>query len=200
MVNATLLGAETLARHARRSADRGALERALPTVQWSLSRQNDKGGWAYGQAGHHRWEDAFHTGFNLASLMSIRAAATALGLDPNTVIDQRRLTQSYQHYAESFFDPDGRPWYYSHTPWPIDGHAAAVAVLTHLTFSLDDRAARDRAARTLAWSLAHLWNRRGWFDFQVHRWGRIRVPYLRWIQAWMLLALAEYVATTDARD
>lgn len=197
VVNATLLGAETMARHARLSGDRSALERALPTVRWSLSQQNDKGGWAYGQAGHHRWEDAFHTGFNLLSLRAIATSATELGLDPNVVIDQQRLTLAYRHYAETFFDSNGRPWYYSHTPWPIDGHAAAVAILTHLAFSAEDSAARERAERTAAWSLAHLWNRNGWFDFQIHRWGRVRTPYLRWTQAWMLLALADLLSTSD---
>lgn len=192
VVNATLLGAETVGRHAARIQDHAPWDAIRPTIAWSLARQQPNGGWSYGQAGHHGWEDAFHTGFNLASLRALRSVAERLGDDPETSVPAERLQQAYRHYAESFFDPDGRPWYYSHTPWPIDPHAAAVAILTHRAFASEDPRANDAAQRVLDWSLRRLWNRRGWFNFQLQRWGTIRIPYLRWTQAWMLHALAEW--------
>ncbi|RMF71929.1 MAG: hypothetical protein D6738_12685, partial [Acidobacteria bacterium] len=78
-------------------------------------------------------------------------------------------------------------------PWPLDMHAAAVAILTHLAFRADDPQAAERAGRVVAWSLAHLWDRRGWFVFRRGRRLTNRIAYLRWTQAWALAALAEWV-------
>jgi hypothetical protein len=194
VVNASLLGAETVARVAAMDGDATAFERIEGTLRWCFSRQADDGGWPYGEAGHHQWEDSFHTGFNLASLRAIRDAARELGVDTEALVPWERVRRAYDHYAETFFDPDGRPWYYSHTPWPIDPHAAAVAVLTHLAFADEVPEAAERAKRVLDWTIEHMWVEKGWFAFQKWWWGRIDIPYLRWCQAWMLLALAEWVA------
>lgn len=193
VVNATLLGAETVARTADATADATFRARVEATVRWALSRQSEEGGWAYGEAGHHRWEDAFHTGFNIASLRAIHEVAEALHAAPEAWIPRARIDQAYRHFARVFFDPDGRPWYYRHKPWPIDAHAAAVAVLTHLAYAGEDSEAAARAERTLRWSLKHLWlEDKGHFAYQIHPWGRITIDYLRWCQAWMLRALAEW--------
>ena len=38
--------------------------------------------------------------------------------------------------------------------------------------------------------MAHMWDERGFFYYRVLRGLTIRTPYMRWSQAWMLLALA----------
>ncbi len=195
VVNATLLGAETLARVAVMDGTPDLLRRAEGTIAWSWSRQQEDGGWAYGEASAQRWEDAFHTGFNLLSLRAIREAAEELGLDAGKMVPWERVDRAARHYSANFFDPDGRPWYYRHTPWPTDAHAAAVAVITLLRFRDRLPGAREQAERVLDWTIRHLWlPRKGWFRFQVKRWYRIDIPYIRWVQAWMLRALAEWAA------
>lgn len=198
VVNASLLGAETLARGLAMDASPQIAETAGEAVRWALSRQSDEGGWAYGEAGHHTWEDSFHTGFNIASLLAIHEAARATGEDPEIFLPRERIERAYAHYARTFFDPDGRPWYYSHTPWPIDPHAAAVAVLTHLAFADEDAEAQARAERTLTWTNERMWvdaddedADQGFYAFQMKGRRRIEINYLRWCQAWMLRALAE---------
>ncbi|MBP7608574.1 MAG: hypothetical protein KA760_03715 [Steroidobacteraceae bacterium] len=198
VVNATLLGAETVARAARLLGDAGMFRGTLPTVSWSLARQNAEGGWAYGTAGHHGWEDAFHTGFNLLSLSALRNIAVALDVDPGQVCPEERLVRGARYYAEKFFDPDGRPWYYRHSPWPIDAHAAAVGIITLVQFAEFVPELLDRARRVVHWTLGNLWRGDG-FVFQRHRHYTIGVPYLRWSNAWMLLALATWEASA-ARD
>jgi hypothetical protein len=37
----------------------------------------------------------------------------------------------------------------------------------------------------------NLWDDRGFFYYRVLRLGKVRTSYMRWSQAWMLLALAE---------
>ncbi len=202
VVNATLLGAETLARAATIENNFHDRDVIGSTVSWALARQTADGGWAYGDANHHRWEDGFHTGFNILSLLAIRDASAAGGLDPERIAPEEPIRRAANHYADNFFDDDGRPAYYRHKPWPIDAHAAAVAVLTLLAcrdLGLD----RDRlAGRVLDWTLRNLIEPEGHFAFRQYRGYRIRTPFLRWSEAWMLRALAEWHVrgASDRRD
>ncbi len=194
VVNATLLAAEILAHAAVVTERRELLEEGLPTVEWALSRQAGNGGWRYGSAGHHAWEDSFHTGFNIMSLDRIAAACAHFGIASGI---EPRLRLAYEHFKGTFFESDGWPRYYEHSKWPGDAHTAAVAIITFLQFETRDPDARACAERTLRWALTNLWNERGHFDYQVHRFYRVRIPYLRWSQAWMLLALARWEAASS---
>ncbi len=198
VVNATLLGAETVARAARLAGEPALLGEIAPTVAWAFSRQRPDGGWLYGDGPAHRFEDAFHTGFNLLSLRAVRNAAGALGLEPDAIVPAERMLAGYRHYRSAFFGADGRPWYYRQTPWPADTHAAAVAVLTFLDFRDDDDQAVVLARRVLDWTLANLWDRRGWFVFRRGPRLTNRIPYLRWTQAWALAALAAWVVADES--
>ena len=45
-----------------------------------------------------------------------------------------------------------------------------------------------------------MWDERGFFYYRVLRFGTIRTSYMRWSQAWMLLALATLLESIpDAR-
>jgi hypothetical protein len=195
VVNATLLGAEVLARSVGIHGRGELLDELLPTVQWSLAQQDDEGGWAYGRAHHHKWEDSFHTGFNLMSLEAIRDAAAAAGRDAHEVVPMNRLRLGHAHFSTAFIDEKGRPWYYRHQPYPLDSHAAAVAMLTLMAGErFPELGSAGKADAVLDWSLRHLWSDRGYFIYQRRRRSTVKTPFLRWSQAWMLLALAEWCA------
>jgi hypothetical protein len=42
----------------------------------------------------------------------------------------------------------------------------------------------------LRWALTHLWDDRGFFYYRVLRSHTNRISFMRWSQAWMLLAMA----------
>jgi hypothetical protein len=46
----------------------------------------------------------------------------------------------------------------------------------------------------------HMWDERGYFYYQKHRYWTNRIPYLRWGQAWMLLALATMMDHAQRRE
>ena len=48
----------------------------------------------------------------------------------------------------------------------------------------------DWRETVLDWAMKHMWDERGFFYYRVLRFGTIRTSYMRWSQAWMLLALA----------
>jgi hypothetical protein len=191
VLNASLLGAETVARSAAAAGDPALVEEVRPAVAWVLARQGAEGGWVYGEAGHHAFEDGLHTGFVLTSLRAVREAAASLGIDPDRLVATEALSRGASHYSRHFFDTDGRPWYYRHTPWPIDTHTAAVGVLALRAASAFAPALREQSGRVLDWTLGNLTSPRGGFLFQRRRSHSVDIPYLRWCDAWMLLALAD---------
>jgi hypothetical protein len=54
------------------------------------------------------------------------------------------------------------------------------------------------AYKVLCWAIENMWDERGYFCYQQHRFWKNCIPYLRWGQAWMLLALATFLEVTLA--
>ena len=52
------------------------------------------------------------------------------------------------------------------------------------------------AGKVAGWTLNHMWDDRGFFYYRVLRLCTIRTSYMRWTQAWMLLALATLLEST----
>jgi hypothetical protein len=76
----------------------------------------------------------------------------------------------------------------------------AQSIITLLEFKdLSPDAAPENAApenvrlahSVFSWAMNNLWDDRGFFYYRVLRLGKVRTSYMRWSQAWMLLALAE---------
>lgn len=181
--NANLLGASLLIRLYHVTLDCVLREAALSALAYSMKYQREDGSWFYSERPGCRWIDSFHTGFNLESIRrflnlgqaSEYAEAYSAGLD---------------FYARNLFLPDGAPKYFHDRLYPIDIHAAAEAI----TFFSGEAAHTALAARVLSWALANMYDGFGQFWFQKHKRFTIRVPYMRWSQAWMFRALTAYGA------
>lgn len=184
--NANLLGAALLCRVGRMTDNEGLIEPALDAARYSASRQHQDGSWAYGEFQGQAWIDNFHTGFNLTALKRI-------GHYGRTREFEASIRSGLDFYWNHFFRKDGAPKYYHDSVYPIDIHSVAQSILTLV--ELNDLAKEniDRARSVLNWALAHMWNARGYFYFQRHRYYTNRIPYIRWSQAWMLMALSTFL-------
>jgi hypothetical protein len=181
--NANLLGAAFLCRLARISGQPGFLEPALEAARYSVSRQHADGSWAYGEAANQGWIDNFHTGFDLVALRRIGAYAETGEFEP-------ALRKGFEFFKTHFFEADGAPRYYHDSLYPIDIHSAAQSIITLREFADEEDGAIDLAYKVLGWARAHLRSRCGYFYFQKRRRLTVRTPFMRWSQAWMLMALA----------
>ena len=70
--------------------------------------------------------------------------------------------------------------------------------MTLLEFAQDDPAAAPLAGQMVNWAIENLQAPEGCFDYEINRFYRNRIPYLRWTQAWMQRALTEWVAAAHA--
>ena len=187
--NANFLGAALLCRVYRLTGDRRFLEPALTAARYSASQQQEDGSWHYGDGPTQRWIDNFHTGYNLCALQAIGRDADTDEFDPH-------VRRGLAFYLAHFVRDDGAPRYFHDRTYPIDVHAAAQTIITLLQLKdLDPDAARV-AQDVLRWTMAHMWDERGFFYYRVLRLLTIRTSYMRWSQAWMLLAMSRALAET----
>jgi hypothetical protein len=49
------------------------------------------------------------------------------------------------------------------------------------------------AHSVMNWGLRNMWDTRGFFYFQKLPHYMVRIPFMRWSQAWMLMALSTYL-------
>jgi hypothetical protein len=181
--NANLLAAAFLLRASRLTGNQKYLKPALNAARYSVQRQRPDGSWVYGESDKYAWVDNFHTGFNLCALRSIAQYRGESEFDES-------LLKGFKFYREHFFRHDGAPKYFHDGTYPIDVHSAAQSIITLLQLKDLDQTSETLALKVCNWTIANLWNDAGCFSYQKRSWGTIRIPYMRWGQAWMLLALA----------
>jgi hypothetical protein len=181
--NANFLAAALFCRVYKLTGERKFLGPALKVAHYSASRQLDDGSWSYGEADTQRWVDNFHTGYNLGALRSIHES-----LGTNDF--ERQLRSGFEFYRTHFFREDGAARYFHDETYPIDIHCVAQSIITLLMFRDLHADSVSMAHSTFTWAMRHMWSEEGFFYYRVLRFGTIRTSYMRWSQAWMLLALA----------
>ncbi len=181
--NANLLGAAYLSRLYSISQEMKFLESAHRAVCFSIRRQHADGSWSYGEEKKQGWIDNFHTGYNLCALRSISQYFGTQEFKTN-------IHQGVEFYLNNFFREDGAPKYFNDRTYPIDIHSVAQSIITLTTFrDLDENnTALDNSV--FQWAMANMWDERGYFYYQVTPYYKNKISYMRWTQAWMLLALA----------
>ena len=190
--NASLLGSKLLSRVYAHTREPLLKAEAARSVAFCCDRQQASGAWSYGAQPFHRWVDNFHTGFNLECLQVFMRCCD----------DDRyrsHLEKGLDYYLRSFFTPEGVPKYYDDAVYPIDIHAPAQLVIT-LACLGKTKEYRELIDRVLHWTIEHMQDPRGYFYYQINKYFTSRIPYMRWSQAWMFLALSTYLTLDENLD
>jgi hypothetical protein len=181
--NASLLVASALARH-------GDQDAALPALRYSLSRQRPDGSWPYGERDDLGWVDGYHTAFVLWSLHRLRA------VEAERERTDAALARALDNFLTTLVDADGAVRASPERRYPVDIHSCASSIWALADLHEADPRALETAARILDWTLAHMRRDDGRFAFQKRRRFRASVPYARWSDGHMLLALSEFLAAS----
>lgn len=187
--NANLLAAALLCRVARLTDDRKFVEPALQATRYAVSKQRLDGSWYYGEAPKSRWIDNFHTGYNLEALQSIGHQLDTDEFDAN-------MRRGFKFYRANFFREDAAPKYFHDQAYPLDIHCVAQSILTLLAFKDLDATNLELAHSVFRWAMKNMWDDRGFFYYRVLRLGTVRTSYMRWSQAWMLLAMSTLLSNS----
>ncbi|MBV9105506.1 MAG: hypothetical protein JO313_05730 [Verrucomicrobia bacterium] len=181
--NANFLAAALFCRITATAGEKKFLEPALRAARFSASKQRDDGSWRYGEMPNQNWIDNFHTGYNLCALRSIARYSGESEFESN-------IRAGFEFYRKHFFRDDGAPRYFHNRTYPLDVHSAAQSIIVLLAFRDIDQDNATLAHSVLHWTMSHLWDKRGFFYYQKLPFCTIRTSYMRWSQAWMLLALS----------
>ncbi len=180
--NANFLAGALLCRVYKLTGETKFVDPALRAVRASANKQQPDGSWYYGEGSSQRWIDNFHTGYNLCALQSIAASLATNEFDAH-------IERGFQFYRRHFFRNDGAPKYFHNQDYPIDIHSVAQSIITLVAFQ-DQYPDNLRLAHSVfRWAFGHMWDERGFFYYRMLRTLTIRTSYMRWSQAWMLLAL-----------
>ena len=187
--NANLFCGEFLARIGKEVENEEWLELAERTADYAISEQNKDGSIFYWGRIQNQYApnklDHYHSGFEIRCLFKL---VQHLKLDKIRSAYEKYLN----FYLQNFFLPDGTPKITPQKPYPVNIHGAAESILALSMFSKEHGELFEMARRSLSWTINHMQMSEGWFGYLWAPQGRVDAPLLRWGQAWMLRAFAEY--------
>jgi len=189
--NANFLGAALLCRAAKLTGRDKYVEPALKVARYSAGRQAEDGSWVYGELPTQRWIDNFHTGYNLSGLRLICRDAPTSEFEPH-------IKRGFEFYRTHFFREDGAARYFHNNTYPIDVHAVSQSILTPIEFADLYPGNTKLAWSVFDWAMANMWDENGYFYYRVLRFLKIKTSYMRWSQAWMLLALTTLLEHSES--
>lgn len=186
--NANLLGAELLSRVHSITGEETLLKYAKKAFDFTLYHQNPDGSWSYSidpGTGEERKQIDFHQGFVLDSIFGFIKY-----IKPSDDRYMKSLLKGAEFYKNEQFLPDGRCKYRWPRIYPLDIHNQAQGIITFSKLS-EIKPEYLEFAKTIAkWTIENIQDSRGYFYYQKHRFFTNKIPYMRWSQAWMMLALA----------
>jgi hypothetical protein len=185
--NANLFAAAFLARLYGLTDNQAYKDLALRAARYTLSEQKADGSFSYWGSEPLTIVDHYHTGFVLRHLDTVRRITSA-----DFIIEP--LARGYAFYTQRLFTQDSTPKFTPDDLYPIDIHSCSEAILcvsqlgpefggVELLGPLFEFT-QEKMLTDEGWYLAAIRQKRG-------REVPHSVPYFRWGQAWMLLALAQ---------
>jgi rhamnogalacturonyl hydrolase YesR len=187
--NASLLAAEVLAKAQAIEGASRYNELIQKAVRFVLSKQNPDGSWFYSfdpETGRERKQIDFHQGFVLVSLHNLLKLT---GILREQI--EGALRKGLWFYRERQFLPSGRSMGRLPKKWPVDIHNQSQGIITFARLAEFDPEYISFAGRIASWTIENMQDREGFFYYQKTRFFTNRIPYMRWAQAWMVLALCE---------
>lgn len=187
--NASLLGSKFLARVYSYVQEEALVEAAKKSVDFCCDHQREDGSWGYGTYNFHQWVDNFHTGYNLECIHGYMKYS---GDESYT----QEVEKGFTYYIDTFFTSEGISKYYNNSLYPIDIHAPSQLIITLIRLDKLEEY-RDLADRVLHWTIDHMQSEQGYFYFQIKKYFKSKIPFMRWAQAWMFYAQSHYLSHSE---
>lgn len=184
--NASILGTEVLAKVYSLSSDEKLIDVVRKSVEFILHYQRSDGRWDYAinmENGTADNQTDFHQGFVLESLYEINKYIKIENLNIS-------ITKGLKfYYTEQFFENGKSKWRLPKT-YPTDIHGQAQGIITFSKLMEYNSNYQEFANRIAKYTIENMMQTDGTFIYQKNFFFNNKISYMRWSQAWMLLALA----------
>jgi hypothetical protein len=153
-----------------------------------IDSQEEDGSWFYSyyHDGHVYRQLDFHQGYIIDGLID------ALDLFPEMAKGISGSLEKATMFYDSMFTKDGRGYYRFPRQYPTDIHNQAQGIITYVKLynTFNDKRYLDMSTRICNWTIRSMQDGNGYFYYQKGRLLVNKIPYMRWSQAWMMLALS----------
>jgi len=191
--NANCLGAAFLSRVYGITHNEMLLEYSRKAFDYTISCQRADGSWAYRlnpETGEERNQIDFHQGFIIDSFCDF-IRYTML----NDEEYRRSLEKAVLFYKTNQFQSDGRAKWRLPRKYPIDIHHLAQGIISFSKmYELTKKEEHLNFANIIAqWTIKNMQDTKGFFYYQKWPFFTNKIDYMRWGQAWMLLACSSFI-------
>lgn len=195
--NASLLAAGYLARLFHLTGREELRTEAEALVNFVVARQKSNGVWAYSidlESGKERTQIDFHQGFILDSISEVMEYTAQ-----KPVHWLEALKKGSEFYFNEQFSKGGRSYFRLPRKYPTDVHHQAQGIISATKLSEKFPEYTIHGERMMKWAMKFLHNGHGRFYYRVFPAFTDKTHYLRWGQAWMVLALARWYRHLQSR-
>ncbi|NLT49585.1 MAG: hypothetical protein GXX85_01545 [Ignavibacteria bacterium] len=166
-------------------------------VNYTINNQYKDGSFDYDGPPEklRNFRDNYHTGYILRMLFSIWK------LTKNKEV-LNSLNKCYFHYIENFFENKRIPKLQPDKKYRIDIHSCSESIISLLSLKDLYPEGEEIALNIAEWTINNLQSEKGYFYHGIFksRFGftfKSRIPYIRWAEAWMFVALTNLSKVKD---
>lgn len=194
--NASLMAAETLAYNYQLNGKKRDLEDAIKAVTFVAKRQKNSGMWAYSEGGNgkERIQTDFHQGYVIESIYRILKISEQVDAFDSSLHHIKSfpdyILKGLHYYRKKQFDKNGRSFWRLPKKWPVEIHNQAQGIIIFKLFEEIAPEYRNFSQTILKYTIENMQDKNGFFYYQKFPTHTNKIPYMRWSQAWMFLALA----------
>jgi len=197
-VNANLLAAEILAYDDFINRKTNHIDIIKRILEFTQNLQNIDGSWFYSfeiDSFKPNKQIDFHQGNILESLDLILKIYKIYNSQINIA-----LSKGIEFYKNKQFNTEGVSKYRLPKIWPVDIHNQAQGIIIFSRFSSLNNEYKSFAAKIADWTIANLRSKKGFFYFQKWPHFTNKISYMRWNQAWMMLALVDLISVISGKS
>ncbi len=187
--NASMLGAELLAKIYSISGRTDDRDLALRLADFTVARQQNDGHWNYSidiESGKERTQIDFHQGYVLDSLHYVQKYCK-----PEHDRYKTAIKKGLEFYKNQQFFEDGRAIWRVPKKWPVEIHNQSQGIITFSRLGEYNSDFKNFAKVISNWTIDNMQAKDGHFYYKKYPLYKIKTPFIRWSQAWMFLALTE---------
>jgi hypothetical protein len=185
--NASVLGAEILAKAYSITREEELKTKSLQAVDFILFHQQPDGHWNYSIDminGKERTQIDFHQGYIIQSLFEIK---NVLSLDDFRI--ENAIRKGLAFYFKEQFLKNGRSLWRIPKEYPVDIHNQSQGIITFAMCKDYSEEYFNFAGTIASYTISNMQHKNGYFYYQMFKTHTHQIPYIRWSQAWIMLAL-----------
>lgn len=190
--NVSALALEAISLFLKHKREGSLIEIGEKVTDFLLKFQRGDGAWPYSYFSKNKifyWQNDYHQGFIIDGLQAFTSYLT--GAISNDKVKEK-IKKGILFYQNKQFDSKRRSYYRYPIKYPVDIHNQAQGIITFskLYSSTNDLDYLNMAEKIADWTIRNMQSSDGYFFSHWYLGFVNKIPYMRWGQAWMMLALS----------